>query len=350
MNSLWVANFNLKFGVGELSTAMGKVIPTANAYGVELDQLCAGYAIMTSNGVATAESTTYMNSMLNELGKSGTKVSGILKDQTGSSFAELMDQGYSLSDCLAIIETSAKDQGLAFGDMWSSSEAAKAGLILFGDSADIFNATLGQMSQSTGATDEAFDKLQINSYTIQIAINQLKNTAIELGTAIMQVLAPIITSLSEKISALTKWFSGLSDGTKQTIVVIAMIVAAIGPVLIIVGKVISAVGTIMTIVPKLAGVINTVKTAFAALNVTMLANPIVLIIAAIAALVAAFIYLWDTNEDFRQFWIDLWEGIKNVVANVVEALKGFFTKVIEFVKNNWQALLLFLVNPFAGGI
>ena len=56
MNSLWVANFNLKFGVGELSTAMGKVIPTANAYGVELDQLCAGYAIMTSNGVATAES------------------------------------------------------------------------------------------------------------------------------------------------------------------------------------------------------------------------------------------------------------------------------------------------------
>ena len=94
----------------------------------------------------------------------------------------------------------------------------------------------------------------------------------------------------------------------------------------------------------------TVKTAFAALNVTMLANPIVLIIAAIAALVAAFIYLWNTNEDFRQFWIDLWEGIKNVVANVVEALKGFFTKVIEFVKNNWQALLLFLVNPFAGGI
>lgn len=78
VSDLLIQTQNLgKTTVGELSTALGKVIPTSNAYGVELDQLCAGYALMTSNGVATAESTTYMNSMLNELGKSGTKVSGI---------------------------------------------------------------------------------------------------------------------------------------------------------------------------------------------------------------------------------------------------------------------------------
>lgn len=56
---------------------------------------------------------------------------------------------------------------------------------------------------------------------------------------------------------------------------IALVAAALGPVLIVVGKVISAVGTIMTIVPKISGAITAVKTAFAALNVTMLANPIV---------------------------------------------------------------------------
>ena len=262
-----------KTTVAELSSAMGKVIPTANAYGVQLDQLCAGYAIMTANGVATAESTTYMNSMLNELGKSGTKVSDILKEKTGSSFAELMNSGYSLSDCLAIIGDAATEQGLAFGDMWSSSEAAKAGLILLGDSAETFNGTLAEMQNSTGATDTAFEKLKTNSYTI------------------MSVLAPLLMSLAETISKLTAWFSGLSDGTKRFIVIIGMVVAAVGPVLIIVGKIMSAVGTIMTVVPKLAGVINTVKTAFAALNTTMLANPIFLIIAAITALVAAFIYL-----------------------------------------------------------
>ncbi len=253
-----------KTTVGDLSSSMGKIIPTANAYGVQLDQLCAGYAIMTANGVATAESTTYMNSMLNELGKSGTGVANILKEQTGQSFSELMESGYSLSDVLAIVQQSAADQGLAFSDMWSSAEAGKAGLILLGDSAENFNTTLGQMRESTGATDSAFEKLKTNSYTIQMAINQLKNTAIELGTAIMQVLAPIIQSLAEKISALTQWFSGLSDSQKKIIVIIGMVVAAIGPMLIIIGKLVSAVGTIMTIIPKLAGVINKVKTAFSA--------------------------------------------------------------------------------------
>lgn len=334
-----------KTTVGELSTAMGKVIPTANAYGVQLDQLCAGYALMTSNGVATAESTTYINSMLNELGKSGTEVSDILKENTGSSFTDLMAKGYSLSDCLAIIQKSASDQGLAFGDMWSSSEAAKSGLILLGDSADEFNSTLGKMNNSTGATDTAFDKLQTNSYTIQLAINELKNTAIELGTAIMAVLAPIIKSLSEKISALTAWFSGLSDGTKRVIVIIGMIVAAVGPVLIVIGKVLNAVGTIMTVVPKLAGVINVAKSAFAALNTTLLANPIFLIIAAITALVVAFIYLWNNCEGFKEFWINLWETIKTTAINVWNSIKDFFASIWEGIKSVattiWNALASF---------
>ena len=336
-----------KTTVAELSSAMGKVIPTANAYGVQLDQLCAGYAIMTANGVATAESTTYMNSMLNELGKSGTKVSDILKEKTGSSFAELMNSGYSLSECLAVIEGAATEQGLAFGDMWSSSEAAKAGLILLGDSAETFNGTLAEMQNSTGATDTAFEKLKTNSYTIQVAINQLKNTAIELGNAIMSVLAPLLMSLAETISKLTAWFSGLSDGTKRFIVIIGMVVAAIGPVLIIVGKVMSAVGTIMTVVPKLAGVINTVKTAFVALNTTMLANPIFLIIAAITALVAAFIYLWNTNEEFRQFWIDLWENIKEVAIAVWTAIKDFFVSAWEAISNAAQTIWNGIKNFFS---
>ncbi len=105
-----------KTTVAQLASSMGKIIPTANAYNVQLDQLCAGYAVMTANGVATAETTTYMNSMLNELGKSGTGVSDILKEKTGSSFTELMANGYSLADCLAIIGEAAAEQGLSFGD------------------------------------------------------------------------------------------------------------------------------------------------------------------------------------------------------------------------------------------
>lgn len=312
-----------KTTVGQLANSMGKIIPTANAYGVQLDQLCAGYALMTANGVATAESTTYMNAMLNELGKSGTGVAKILQEKTGLSFAELMEQGYSLSDVLAIIEQSAKEQGLAFTDMWSSSEAAKAGLITLGDSADKFNGVLGQMQQSTGATDSAFEKLQTNSYNIQLTINQLKNTAIELGTALMQVLAPIFVALAEKISALTQWFSGLSDSQKNTIVTIALVVAAIGPLLVIIGKVISVVGTIMTAVPKIVSGITAIGKVLKVLWVILSANPIGLVITAIAALVAGFLYLWENCEGFREFWINLWNELKEIVSGAISKIKSF---------------------------
>lgn len=111
--------------------------------------------------------------------------------------------------------------------MWSSSDAAKAGLILLGESAETFNGTLAEMQNSTSATDTAFEKLKTNFYTIQVAINQLKNTAIELGNAILYVLTPLLMSLAETIFKLTTWFSGLSDGTKQFIVIIGMVVVAV---------------------------------------------------------------------------------------------------------------------------
>lgn len=98
-----------KVTVGELASSMGKVIPTANQYGVSLDQLAAAYSITTAKGIAAAESTTYINSMLNELGKSGTKTSDLLKEKTGKTFTELMKEGCSLSDVLQIVAGSAAE-------------------------------------------------------------------------------------------------------------------------------------------------------------------------------------------------------------------------------------------------
>lgn len=100
-----------KTTVNELASAMGKVIPTANANNVQMNQLCAAYADMTAKGIATAESTTYLNSMLNELGKGGTTVDGVLREKTGKSFAELSADGNTLSDVLAILKSYADENG-----------------------------------------------------------------------------------------------------------------------------------------------------------------------------------------------------------------------------------------------
>ena len=91
-----------KTTVGELAGAMGKVIPTARSFNVNLDALCGTYAVMTKNGIATAESTTYLNGMLNELGKNGSVASTVLKEKTGQSFSDLMASGKSLGDVLTV--------------------------------------------------------------------------------------------------------------------------------------------------------------------------------------------------------------------------------------------------------
>lgn len=293
-----------KTTVADLASSMGKVIPTANAYGVSLDELCAGYAIMTANGVATAESTTYMNGMLNELGKSGTNVSKTLKEKTGKTFKELMDSGMSLSDVLKIISDAATENNKSFGDMWSSSEAGKAGMILLGDSAENFNGVLEQMQNSAGATNTAFEKLDTNSTKIKKTTNELKNDAIDLETTLMEELAPIIENIAEKVSQFTEWFNGLSESEKQMIIQIGLIVAAIGPLLIVIGTVVSSGA-------KIIGGIPVIAKGLSGLFGIIAANPV---LAIITAIVIAVFTLWTTCDEFREGVLEGIDILKTVLT------------------------------------
>ena len=107
-------------------------------------------------------------------------------------------------------------------------------------------------------------------------------------------------------------------------------------------------GTISAFI-QLIPAIKSAKDVMMLLNAAFGLNPIALIIAGIAALAAAFIYFWRTSESFRNFWIGLWESIKNAVLTAIDFIVQWFNKIVDFVKNNWQNILLFITNPFLGG-
>lgn len=172
---------------------------------------------------------------------------------------------------------------------------------------------------------------------IKILISELQELAISIG----DILMPYVRGFVSILQGWVDWFNKLDDRTKDIIVRIGLVVAAIGPVLLILGKVFTLIGTLISIITKL-------KDVFTILNMVMAANPIALVVIAVAALIAIFVALWNNCAEFRQFWIDLWETLKGAVSKGVEAIQGFFRRVINFVKNNWQALLLLIVNPFAG--
>ena len=188
-------------------------------------------------------------------------------------------------------------------------------------------------SENTALTNESEKRYQTTAAKMQ----QLKNTVQELCVKLGEILLPIIQSVCDSLSNFASWLTGLSPTAQKVVLVVIAIVAAIGPLIIFIGKLISSIGTIMTIVPKVVSAFKAIKTAMAALNAVMLANPISLVIIAIVALVAIFVVLWNKCEWFRNFWIGLWEKIKNAVSQAVENIKKFLDNmktVIDGVKNN----------------
>lgn len=188
-----------KVTVAELSSVMGKIIPTANANNVALEQLCAGYAIMTSRGIAAAETTTYMNSMLNELGKTGTTADKTLRAAAGGCFKDLMAQGMSVAEVLDILQAEADKSGKSLADMFGSAEAGKAALTLMADGVEGFNSQVAGMLDSTGAAESAFKKMaETTEEKIAKAKNALNNLAIVLGDTFL----PYVTTGAQKVSEL----------------------------------------------------------------------------------------------------------------------------------------------------
>lgn len=176
-----------KTSVDELSSSMGRVIPLAAAYNVSVENLSSGLAVMTANGIATAEATTYTKSMLNELGDAGSTVGKILQAETGKSFAQLNAEGKSLGDVLQILYDNVDGDSTAFAGLWSSVEAGTGALSLASGGADKFNGVLAQMVDSAGATDTAY---QTMTDTFQHSMESLQTTAENLSIDLFEAMEP----------------------------------------------------------------------------------------------------------------------------------------------------------------
>lgn len=337
-----------KTTVGELGNSMGNVIPVASSYNVSLEQLSGAYATLTKNGIKTDEAGTAIKGMLTELGKSGTKVSDILKEKTGKSFAELMKSGYTLTDVLEIVKKSANENGLALGDMFSNVRATLGANSLTQNSKDFADA-LQAMGTQGGITDDKLSKLGTTNKNIKKTFNELKNVMISFGDQI----APSLSLVVDKVKGIVEWFGKLDDGTKNTIVKVLALVAGIAPLLKIFGTMASSIGTIinlyklfqnsllatrlgvmgLTVAEKAKIVVDKAGAiAQGALNAIMSMNPITLIIIAITALIAILVVLYNKCEPFRNFINSLWQTIKSVFSQIATFIKGVFDKCVNIVK------------------
>lgn len=345
-----------KVTVGELSSVMGKVIPTANSNGVALEQLTASYAIMTSKGIAAAETTTYLNSMMNELGKSGSKTDKLLRSATGSSFKELMASGKSLGEVLQIVQDEAGKSGLSLADMFGSAEAGKAAVTLLSNGVDGFNSSVQDMVNSVGATQSAFETMD---QTTEAKMQKAKNSITNLGIVLGQNLLPIVGNLADKVASLVTKVSEFAQENPKAVQTVLKLVAGLA------GLKVAGLGTKLGFLEAKKGVLGimgafekfkALKAAESLGGVATKAGGIAVklgpIVAVAAAIGAAIYYVANNLEDVRakiqqtfgDEGLKIFDQIWASITMVGDAFKTAFAGVSTEVFSTLQQILPTIIS------
>lgn len=307
-----------KTSVDELANSVGKVIPLAAAYNVQMDNLGTSYAVLTANGIATAEAGTYLKSMISELGDSGSKVANILRDKTGKSFADLTRAGQSMGDVLAILGDSVNGSTTAFSELWSSTEAGIGALSIFNSGADQFNSVLEEMQSSAGATEAAYQKMAKGG---EFASQRMANAAENLKVAIGEQLNPALTQLRNTGADAFIWAADFVEKNPEVVGATAAVTTGIGAL------------TVGLTLAANASQIAAAKQAI--LNAVMSANPAYLLVAGMTALVAAITTYSLTVEradaDAQSFVRSLRES-REAYQELTEAMEGEQTSVTDTIR------------------
>lgn len=300
-----------KTTVGDLAAAMGRVIPAANTFGVSLDELCGYYATMTANGIATAETTTYLNSMIKELGTGSDTLYTQLENATESvlgekkSFQELRAEGYTVLDVIGILGQYSEQTGDSIIGMFSSSEGGMAAQVL-ANNIDGVTRNINAMKDSAGATEEAYKKMASTSAASFKKIqNQVKNMFTELGQKLMPTvnklldktqkslpkiqkqvdkLQPTIEKWLNKIEPVLDWL--IDKALPGAVKMLSFCVENFDKLAISIGITVAALKT-MAIVGTVTEALKKSATAMGAFNAIMTANPIGMVVTALGALAIA---------------------------------------------------------------
>ena len=228
---------SIKGGTAELNTALG---------------------ILANNGIKGAEGGTHLRNIILSL-QSPTDAAVKQMEALGISVYDSEGNMRSLNDILGDLNTSmdgmtSAEKSNIISTIFNKTDLSSVNALL-ANTGSTWDDLQQKITDGGGAAQQMADT-QLDNLQGQITI--LKSALEGLAISFGELLMPAIKQIVGWIQKFVDFLNSLDEGTKKTVVTIALLAAALGPVLIVIGKVISAVGTIMTIVPKIAGVINTV--------------------------------------------------------------------------------------------
>lgn len=250
----------------------------------------------------------------------------------------------------------------ALSQIQNETERDQVAMQLFGKSADQLAGIIddggrslrqfGQEAEEMGLilSDKVLSELNATNDQFDKAKAQLQAGLLQLGATIAQVLAPIIEKLAAFVQKVVQFMQRLTPQQARLIMIIVGIVAALGPLLIIVGKIIGSIGQILIFAPMIVSAIGTIGTAVSGLFTFLAANPVVIVIAAIAAAVIALTVLVVRNIDKIKAALQAFgQFVSNLFRSIGQAIVNFFTGIVNLIRNMVQAIWNMLKSLFSFG-
>lgn len=308
-------------GVDSLAASLTSNAPALQEMGFNVSDAAMFLANLSKNGVDASGTMAGLKKALSNAAAEGTPMSEAL--------AEIEDSIKSASTSTEAITTATELFGSKAGAAIAT--AVRQGNLSFEQLGTSMKDFEGNVSDTFEATLDAPDKFAQ-------AIQDIKTEFADLTGRIMEEHGPQITEFFNMVTEdlmpkLEEGIGWLIDNLPLVGGAIAALTAAV-----VAFKTAAAIGSIIDLWKKYEVASKLAAAGQWLVNAAMSANPIGILITALAALVAAFIYLWNTSEDFRNFWLGLWENIKEIVNIAIEAIKAFFTPLVEFFKAIWEQI------------
>ena len=350
--------------VGQLGEGILTIGATAKTVKGGTAELNTALGILANNGIKGAEGGTHLRNVILSL-QNPTDGAAKTIENLGVKTYDSEGNMRSLNDILGDLNKSmdgmtSAEKANIIATIFNKTDLASVNALL-ANTGDTWTDLQTAIENSGGAAQQMADT-QLDNLSGQLTIlkSAVEGFAISIGDALMPMIKNIVT----KIQSFVDWLNNLDESQRQVIVKIGLFIAALGPFLVILGTVISKVGVAMQAFSKLglkltslmsnaggvSGIMGKVGAAIGSISA-----PVVAVVAVIAVLVAAFVHLWRTNEDFRNSIIAIWERIKSVFSGFAQGITdrlnalGFdFQNFKEVVSAIWNALCEFLAPVFEG--
>ena len=324
-------------GVGDLGETFKYIAPLAKTCGFSIEDVTTATTALSMSGIKGSQAGTTLRTAISSMVKPTKDVQKAM-DDLGIEITNSDGSFKSLDEIVTTMRSSfdglTEEQKAYYANVLAGREGMSGLLALLGMTQEEYDEIKTSMNECNGVAQETAEIMTDNlAGAWDNMTGAMETAAIKIG----DILAPAIQKVVEWITNLVNWFNNLDESQQKWIVGIAAVVAAIGPL-------IAGIGMAISVINKIKTAITIAKAAFGLLKGAMLAmgvgsGPVLAVVAGIAAIVSAFLWLWNNCEEFRNFWLNLWDHVKNIFTTFVSENKETFEALWQNIKDAWDAIV-----------